>query len=199
MLFTDPLFLYIFLPAVLFCHFLAPKKAKNIVLLFFSLAFYTFGEQELVIIILISALIDYCCGFIISKSFRKTGLAISIGFNLSLLCYFKYSDFLYSNLSENFHFLNLNSSKFASVVLPLGISFFTFQTMSYTIDVYYGKVKASRNFIDFLTYVSLFPQLVAGPIVRYSKIEKQLKLRSISKNSFYKGLERFVIGLSKKL
>jgi alginate O-acetyltransferase complex protein AlgI len=199
MLFTDPIFLYLFLPAVFFCYFIVPKKAKNLIILFFSLAFYTFGEKELVILLLISAIIDFSCGLIITNGFKKTGLYFSICFNLTLLCYFKYSDFVYSNISNTLNFLNLNPNAYSSIILPLGISFFTFQTMSYTIDVYFGKVKATRNFLNFLTYVSFFPQLIAGPIVRYSEIENQLKNRSVNSSMFYLGLERFIFGLSKKL
>lgn len=199
MLFTHPIFLYVFLPLILSCYFLSPKKLKNSVLLLFSLFFYAFGEQKFIILIIASAVVDFFCGLIISKNHKKAGLYLSIIFNLSILFYFKYSDFFYSNLSYGFPFLDLDTNKFASVGLPIGISFFTFQTMSYTIDVYRGKVKASSNFINFLTYVSFFPQLIAGPIVRYSEVEKQLKKRSITLNSFYNGAERFIIGLSKKL
>ncbi|WP_375237796.1 MBOAT family O-acyltransferase [Aurantibacter sp.] len=199
MLFTDSIFLYLFLPITLLCYFLVSKKAKNILLLFFSLLFYSFGEKELVLLIIASALIDFICGLLISNNYKKTGLYFSIIFNLSILGYFKYSSFLYLTISDTLPFLNLDAAKFDSVVLPLGISFFTFQTMSYTIDVYFGMVKASKNFLSFLTYVSFFPQLIAGPIVRYSEIKDQLNQRYVDGNMFYSGLERFVIGLSKKL
>ncbi len=165
----------------------------------FSIGFYAFGEQKLVVLIPLSALIDFFSGFLISKNYRKTGLYLSLTFNLCLLGYFKYSNFIYSNIGENISFLNLDSNKFASVLLPIGISFFTFQTMSYTLDVYFGKIKASRNFIDFLTYVTLFPQLIAGPIVRYSEIASALKKRKTTIKQFSYGIERFVIGLAKKL
>lgn len=199
MLFTDPIFLFIFLPIVLFCYFLAPKKIKNLVLMLFSLGFYAFSEQKLVILIIVSALVDFVCAIIITKRYRKIGLFLSISFNLLLLGYFKYSNFIFSNLGDTFLFLGIDSNKYATVILPIGISFFTFQTMSYTIDVYYKKINATTNFINFLTYVTLFPQLIAGPIVRYSEVEVELKKRTTSITQFSLGVERFIIGLSKKL
>ncbi|WP_452597612.1 MBOAT family O-acyltransferase [Pontimicrobium sp. MEBiC01747] len=179
-----------------------PKKVKNFILLSLSLGFYTWGEKELVILIILSALIDFSAGLIINYGKRKLGLILSIIFNLSILFYFKYSDFVFSNLVEilqNFNIESLTANRFANVVLPLGISFYTFQTMSYTIDVYRGDVKANKNFIDFATYVSLFPQLIAGPIVRYSHIEKEIKNRTVSYKLFSEGIERFIIGLAKKM
>ena len=202
MLFSSPIFLFIFLPICLFVYYLSPKKFKNFTLLCFSLFFYTWGEQELVVLILISAIIDYSCGIIISKGLRKLGLTLSILFNLSILFYFKYSNFAYTNLTsllEIYDVTSKNAQYFSSIVLPIGISFYTFQTMSYTIDVFKGNVKANKNFIDFVTYVSLFPQLIAGPIVRYSQIEKELNNRKTSISQFSEGVERFIIGLAKKV
>lgn len=202
MLFSSPIFLFLFLPLTLFIYYIAPKKVKNFILLSLSLGFYTLGEKELVILIILSALIDFSAGLIINYGKRKLGLILSIIFNLSILFYFKYSDFVFSNLVEilqNFNIESLTANRFANVVLPLGISFYTFQTMSYTIDVYRGDVKANKNFIDFATYVSLFPQLIAGPIVRYSHIEKEIKNRTVSYKLFSEGIERFIIGLAKKM
>ncbi|WP_452600909.1 MBOAT family O-acyltransferase [Pontimicrobium sp. MEBiC06410] len=202
MLFSSPIFLFLFLPLTLFIYYIAPKKVKNFILLSLSLSFYTWGEKELVILIILSALIDFSAGLIINYGKRKLGLILSIIFNLSILFYFKYSDFVFSNLVEilqNFNIESLTANRFANVVLPLGISFYTFQTMSYTIDVYRGDVKANKNFIDFATYVSLFPQLIAGPIVRYSHIEKEIKNRTVSYKLFSEGIERFIIGLAKKM
>lgn len=202
MLFSSPIFLFLFLPITLFIYYLVPKKGKNLILLILSVGFYTWGEKELVLLIIISALIDYFAGLIIFYGKRKLGLALSIFFNLSILFYFKYSDFVFSNLVETLQYLNLtsiNANRFANVVLPLGISFYTFQTMSYTIDVYRGNVKANKSFIDFATYVTLFPQLIAGPIVRYSHIEKEIKNRKTSFPLFAEGVERFIIGLAKKM
>ena len=202
MLFSSPIFLFLFLPTTLLLYYLAPKRFKNVILLFLSLAFYTWGEKELVALILLSTLIDYSSGLIISNGYRKTGLALSIVFNLSLLFYFKYSSFIFNNLSNILEALNISNSfanTFNSVVLPIGISFYTFQTMSYTIDVYRGNVKATKNLINFATYVTLFPQLIAGPIVRYAQIENELKNRKTSINLFADGVERFIIGLAKKM
>ncbi len=202
MLFSSPIFLLLFLPAVLFIYFLTPKKFKNLTLLVFSLIFYTWGEKELVILILLSAIVDFISGMIISKGKRKLGLYISIVFNVSILLYFKYANFISGNLIhmlEAFNMSSENALNFSNVALPLGISFYTFQTMSYTIDVYRGHVKASNNFIDFATYVTMFPQLIAGPIVRYAVIEKELKNRIVTTSLFYEGVERFIIGLSKKM
>ncbi|MCL4145330.1 UNVERIFIED_CONTAM: hypothetical protein GTU68_033873 [Idotea baltica] len=202
MLFSSPFFLFLFLPLVLLIYFLSPKKLKNFVLLVFSLGFYTWGEKELVILILLSACIDFFSGIIISTGKRKLGLTISILFNLGILFYFKYSNFIFTNLTqllENYDISSASAQYFSNIILPLGISFYTFQTMSYTIDVYRGNVKANRNFIDFATYVTLFPQLIAGPIVRYSEVEIELKNREVTINKFAEGVERFIIGLTKKV
>ncbi|WP_387964118.1 MBOAT family O-acyltransferase [Geojedonia litorea] len=202
MLFSSPLFLFLFLPFSLLLYYLTPKKFKNTFLLLASLFFYTWGERELVILILLSTFVDYSCGIIISNGKRKTGLFLSILFNTGILAYFKYSNFVLTNFIE---FLSLFSVEvetatyFSNIVLPLGISFYTFQTMSYTIDVYLRKVKATRNFINFATYVTFFPQLIAGPIVRYKIIENQLVSRNTTTKQFSEGVERFIIGLSKKM
>ncbi|WP_425076596.1 MBOAT family O-acyltransferase [Psychroserpens sp. S379A] len=167
-----------------------------------SVLFYGWGEYELVLLILLSSIVDFSCGLIIKYGKRRLGLALSVIFNLSILIYFKYADFAYTNfitLMSHFNVSIENASRFSSVVLPLGISFYTFQTMSYTIDVYRGQVKASTNFINFATYVTLFPQLVAGPIVRYKEIESELKNRKLSVSKFSDGIQRFIIGLAKKM
>ncbi|PSG90543.1 membrane-bound O-acyltransferase family protein [Aurantibacter aestuarii] len=199
MLFSSPFFLYLFLPATLFCYFLSPSKFKNSILLLASLFFYTWGERHLVLLIIASGLIDFCCGLVIERYHKKLGLTISIAFNLSLLMYFKYAGFV----SEIFNSINLISNEnnriFNSIILPLGISFYTFQTMSYSIDVYRGKIKATKSLINFLTYVSLFPQLIAGPIVRYAQVEKEISSRKVTVDLFYSGILRFVYGLAKKL
>lgn len=199
MLFTSPFFLYLFLPLVLLCYYLSPKKFKNFILAFFSLGFYAFGEHELVLLIILSAVIDYSCGLIIERGHKKIALATSIIFNIGILVYFKFSDFFFSNLVEVFHLTSFQKHLFADVILPLGISFYTFQTMSYTIDVYRGQIKASKNFIDFLAYVTLFPQLIAGPIVRYKTIQKELIDKHLGYENFSQGIERFIIGLAKKV
>ncbi len=202
MLFNSPIFLFLFLPFTLLIYYLLPKKFRNGFLLLVSLIFYTWGEKELVILIISSTLIDFFSGLIINKGRKKIGLLISIVFNLSILFYFKYSNFVFTNFIEVLNFFNVSmvsATKFANVALPLGISFYTFQTMSYTIDVYRGKVKANKNFINFATYVTLFPQLIAGPIIKYKDIEKDLVDRKTSVNLFSEGVERFIIGLGKKM
>lgn len=202
MLFGSAFFLFLFLPTLLLVYYLAPKRLKNGILLVASLAFYTFGEKELVLLIIASIFIDFSAGIIIESGRKKIGLYFSILANIGILFYFKYSTFVYDNFYyalESFGIVDNSFHNIPNIVLPLGISFFTFQTMSYTIDVYRGNVKASRNIINFATYVSMFPQLIAGPIVRYKDIEKQLRKRSVTVESFSDGVERFVIGLSKKL
>lgn len=202
MLFSSPIFLFLFLPLVLLIYYAVPNKFKNAFLLVMSLLFYTWGEKELVIIMIISAAIDFSAGIIIESGRKKTGLYLSLGFNLGVLFYFKYSNFLFTNLTEFLMYFDVsveNAYRFSSIALPLGISFYTFQTMSYTIDVYRGQIKASRNFLNFATYVTLFPQLIAGPIVRYQEVEKALKKRRTTRLQFLEGIERFIIGLAKKM
>jgi alginate O-acetyltransferase complex protein AlgI len=201
MLFSSAIFLFLFLPIVLFFYYLSPKKLKNLILLISSLFFYTWGEQQMVVLIIFSAFVDFSAGLFIKNGYRKVGLTFSVFFNLSILFYFKYAIFFFDNLSQVLRFFGNDSFSLEGihVVLPLGISFYTFQTMSYTIDVYRGNVKASSNFIDFATYVSLFPQLIAGPIVRYSDVEKELEDRSTSIAMFSEGVRRFIIGLGKKM
>lgn len=202
MLFTSPLFLFLFLPIVLLCFYFAPKQFRNLILLVASILFYTWGEELLVILMISSTVIDFSCGLIIESGKKKLGLYISILANLSFLACFKYADFAF----ENFHLvlskLGYQDSIFSDlpgIALPLGISFYTFQTMSYTIDVYRGEVKANRNFIEFATYVTMFPQLVAGPIVRYIDVQKQLEKRDLSWGKFSEGVQRFIVGLAKKV
>lgn len=202
MLFTSAIFLFLFLPITLLIYYLLPKKYRNLFLLVASLGFYTWGEKELVLLIIASTIVDFCCGLIISKGKKRLGLYLSLFFNLSILIYFKYSNFVYENIYTLANYFSLSTStttNYINIILPLGISFYTFQTMSYTIDVYRGHVKANKNFLDFATYVALFPQLIAGPIVRYKEIETELKNRALSINQFYEGVERFIIGLGKKI
>ncbi len=200
MLFSDPIFLFVFLPLAIFSFYVAPKKLKNIVLLFFSLAFYAWGEKKMVLLLLLSSGIDFFAAIIISKKYRKLGLSLSLIFNLGILIYFKYFNFLTENINAVLQaFSSTKSLNFLNIIMPLGISFFTFQTMSYTIDVYKGRVKATYNFINFCTYVSLFPQLVAGPIVRYEHVHSQLENKILTIDGFCYGAERFVKGLFKKI
>ena len=199
MVFSSLTFLLLFLPCVLAVYFLVPKRAKNAILFLFSLLFYAWGEPIYVGLMIFSTVLDYCCGRAVEK-YRgtpkaKIGLLVSVIVNLSLLCLFKYTDFLLGTVNGifgcNIPLLNLP--------LPIGISFYPFQTMSYTIDVYRGDAKAQHNIISFGAYVSLFPQLIAGPIVRYQTIADQIDERTHSFDKFGDGVKRFVCGLGKKV
>jgi len=199
MVFSSITFLYYFLPILLLIYFVVPSKFKNLILLLFSLLFYFYGEPTYIWILLLSILVNYIGGLVIgnskSKDLKKLYLILTIIFDVGLLFYFKYTDFFISNIN------NIVGSNLSlmHIVMPIGISFFTFQTMSYVIDVYIGNVKYNKNILDFGTYVALFPQLVAGPIVRYKDIDDELKDRVHSFDNFSKGIERFVIGLGKKV
>lgn len=200
MVFSSLSFIYVFLALVLITYFAVPKKLRNLVLLIFSLAFYYVGEQKLIIIMIISSLTDYFSSLGIEhfrerKGMTRLFLGLSLLINLSLLGYFKYAD-LFIN---SFNMLTGSEVPLLKIALPIGISFYTFQTMSYTIDVYRGNVKAERNFINFAAYVTLFPQLVAGPIVRYETVAAELKERTVSFQRFSRGAVRFCIGLGKKV
>lgn len=199
MIFSSITFLFFFLPICLFCYYILPNKLRNIVLLFFSLIFYSWGEPIYIILMIFSSIVDYSIGLIIDRNRcnykSKLALFSSIFINLSLLSLFKYSDFLIFNIN---HILNTNL-KTLNFPLPIGISFYTFQTMSYAIDVYRNVVPVQRNFISFSTYVCLFPQLVAGPIVKYQDVANQLDYRIQTIENFSFGVYRFVNGLFKKV
>lgn len=200
MLFSSLSFLYIFLPLVLVIYYLVPGRLKNVILLLFSLLFYYIGEQKLVLLLLLSSLVDYTCSLCIDHwrnqpRLTKLFLILSILVNVSLLGYFKYVDLIIRSINAILDMqINL-----LEIALPIGISFFTFQTMSYTFDVYRGDVKAEKNFLDFFTYVSLFPQLIAGPIVRYKTVAAELKERKFDWSAIGYGIRRFCIGLGKKI
>lgn len=202
MVFSSSYFLLLFLPLTLLLYFIVPKKFRNLVLLVASIYFYTYGEKFLVLVMLLSTVIDYKCGLLIEEGKRQLGLRISILSNLLTLGIFKYFNFAIDNLHTLLDSLQINPDSLHNIpeiVLPLGISFYVFQTMSYTIDVYRGNVKANKNFLEFATYVTMFPQLVAGPIVRYIDIQKEIADRKVTLIGFSKGLERFIIGLTKKM
>ncbi len=203
MVFSSLIFLYLFLPAVVLCYFLIPARHRIAVLLFFSLIFYAFGEPAYLLIMLVSITANFLFGAAVGKTKdsspkkAKAIVAFSVIFNLALLCFFKYTDFFIENLAM----LPLLSGKLKAlgIALPLGISFYTFQSMSYTIDVYRGDAEVQKSFAKFATYVSFFPQLIAGPIVRYKTIAAQLDGREESWEKRRSGLVRFIIGLSKKV
>ena len=199
MVFSSLTFLLYFLPAVLLVYFAVPRKAKNAVLFLASLVFYAWGEPIYVVLMIFSTILDYTCGRLVEKfrgtSKKKIGLIISVCCNLGLLFFFKYSDFFIATINSIFK----TTIPQLNLPLPIGISFYTFQTMSYTIDVYRGDAKMQKNIISFGAYVALFPQLIAGPIVRYQDIADQLDERTHSFDKFGDGVKRFVTGLGKKV
>lgn len=199
MVFSSTLFLFRFLPIIMILYFLAPGRMKNILLLLGSLIFYAWGEPVYVLLMLFSTISDYLHGMIIgrarSKGIKKVFLVSSIVVNLGVLCFFKYADFLVGTINQlagtNIPLLNLP--------LPIGISFYTFQTMSYSIDVYKGQVKVQKNLLDFAVFVTMFPQLIAGPIVKYADVEKEMHERKPDILQIHYGMRRFVFGLAKKV
>lgn len=199
MLFSSIPFLYYFLPVVLILYFIAPKKLKNSVLLLTSLVFYGWGEPKYVVLMIASILIGYVSGLLIEafsqKKISKLFLWLSVGINIGFLAYFKYADFFI----ENFNAATGLSIPLLRIALPIGISFYTFQILSYTVDVYRKDVPAQKNLINLAAYVTMFPQLIAGPIVRYSHIAKELENRNINVENFAKGMRRFILGLGKKI
>ncbi len=195
MVFSSISFLFFFLPLLLIIYYISPKKIRNIILLIFSLIFYYFGEKWYVVLLLTSCLINYIIGIKIEKTEKKTYIIIGLIFNLGLLTYYKYTNFFIETFNNIFK-ININTLK---IILPLGISFFTFQNISYLIDVYRKEVKSQKNFLKYATYIALFPQLVAGPIVRYKDINEELDKRKESISLFSEGIKRFTIGLGKKV
>ena len=200
MLFSSITFLYAFLPLTLLVYFLVPKSWRNGVLLLASLIFYFFGEPVYVVLLLISSLSDYFWSLCIEKHRgdqrrTKAYLIVSIVINLGLLGFFNYADFLIGTVNAIFG----TAIPLTKVPLPIGISFFTFQTMSYTIDVYRGRAHAQRNLATLATFVCLFPQLIAGPIVRYTDVAAELESRKSTLDGVALGLRRFAFGLGKKV
>ena len=197
MLFTSISFLYYFLPALIIIYFITPKKYKNIILLIASLLFYFYGEPKYVFLMIAEIIIAYIGAILIDKykNQSKNILITTLFIHVFLLIIFKYTDFIIQTIND----ISNANIKLLNIALPIGISFYTFQIISYLIDVYNGKVKVQKNIINLATYVSLFPQLVAGPIVRYQTVEKELDDRVHSFNNFAYGIRRFSIGLAKKV
>lgn len=202
MIFSSLLFLFRFLPAVLVVYYIVPSGLRNLVLLLFSLLFYAWGEPVYIILMIVSILVSYTGGIIVDSQKKrgnhgaaKTALILSSVISLSLLGFFKYADFAIRTVNGltgmDFELLHL--------ALPIGISFYTFQTMSYTIDVYRGEAQVQKNLISFGAYVTMFPQLIAGPIVTYRTIDRQLRSRRETSEQFALGVHRFMIGLGKKV
>ncbi|WP_455507144.1 MBOAT family O-acyltransferase [Clostridium sp.] len=200
MVFSSILFIFRFLPIAMGIYFLTPKKLKNLSLLILSLIFYSWGEPRYFLLMIASIFVDYFISINIEKNNKNKKikillLAISIIFNVGILFFFKYINFFIENINSIFN-MSLNNVK---ITLPLGISFYTFQTMSYTIDVFLGKVKAEKNIINFGAFVCLFPQLIAGPIVKYIDISKELKNRDINLDEIQEGIRLFILGLGSKI
>lgn len=202
MVFSSLLFLFRFLPLALLAYYIAPKKLRNLVLFIASLIFYAWGEPVYVVLILFSTLVDYTTGRIAGyyraqgqRKQARLAVFVSAFINLALLGFFKYADFFLQTVHSAFS-LEVPT---LGLALPIGISFYTFQTMSYTIDVYRGDARVQKNLITFGAYVSLFPQLIAGPIVRYKSISEQLDHRKETAELFFYGIVRFTAGLGKKV
>lgn len=202
MVFSSLLFLFRFLPAVLLLYYIAPRKIRNLVLFLFSLIFYAWGEPKYVFLMLFSITMDFFMGQMVAKSKARNNrkaakrfLTISIVVNLSILAFFKYADFIIGTINS----VAGLSLPMLSIPLPIGISFFTFQTMSYVIDVYKGATKVQKNWVNYGTYVSMFPQLIAGPIVQYKTIAEQMEHRKENASDFAEGIHRFLLGMGKKV
>lgn len=200
MVFSSLTFLYIFLPVVLVLYYLIPKRFKNFFILISGLFFYAWGEPVYVFIMIASTLIDYFAGLVMFKfddrpKVRRVALIVSVIMNLSLLGFFKYSNFIIDNIN---HIFGTNYGA-PTALLPIGISFFTFQSMSYTIDLYRRNINVQKNPITFAAFVTLFPQIVAGPIVRYEDVAAELDDRTIDTDTVWEGIMQFVTGLGKKV
>ena len=195
MLFSSITFIYYFLPLVILAYYITPKKYRNVTLLVSSLIFYFYGELNPVLVL--ACVLNYFLGLLIggSENNKKSFFILGIVLNFLALGYYKYSNFFIENLNG---ILGVNI-KYLSIILPLGISFFTFQNVSYLIDVYRGDIPAQKSIIKYGTYITFFPQLIAGPIVRYKDINEELENRTESLDNFGKGVKRFIIGLSKKV
>lgn len=202
MIFSSLLFLFRFLPAVLVCYYVVPRSLRNLVLFLFSLLFYAWGEPVYIVLMLVSILVSYTGGIVVDRLKRqgrpraaKTALVVSSVISLSLLGFFKYADFVIGTVNS----VTGAGFDLLKIALPIGISFYTFQTMSYTIDVYRGEASVQKNLISFGAYVVMFPQLIAGPIVQYKTIDQQLRSRRETAEEFAEGIHRFMLGLGKKV
>jgi alginate O-acetyltransferase complex protein AlgI len=196
-----------FLPLVLIIYFLLPARLKNIFLLFANLVFYAWGEGAFVLVMVICVVANYVFGVLIENekarpaenNRKKLYITIAVLFNVGLLGFYKYTNFLVDNFNQIIGLASIEGFKVSKVHLPIGISFFTFQALSYVIDVYRNDVKGAKSFLDFAVYKSLFPQLIAGPIVRYKDVATQLAKRFVNREKFAYGVRRFIIGLGKKV
>ena len=199
MVFSSIVFLFRFLPLFFLLYYLVPERMKNLILFLGSLIFYAWGEPVYVLLMLFSTVVDYVHGRLLERLRGKRGaklvLLSSVVINLGVLCFFKYADFLIGSVNAVLG----TKVPLLSLGLPIGISFYTFQTMSYTIDVYRGQAKVQRNLLDFGVYVAMFPQLIAGPIVKYKTVAAELVHRTVTSRDFAEGACRFTAGLAKKV
>ncbi len=200
MVFSSIVFLYIFLPIMLLLYFIVPSKFKNAIMILASLVFFAWGEIRYIFIMLVLAVMDFVCGKQITKyqnnkKKKVIFLIINVVVNLGILFFFKYADFIITNINN----LTGLSIPLLNIPLPIGVSFNTFQSLSYIIDVYRGTVKCEKSFYNYLTYTTLFPQIIAGPIVRYETVDEELETKNISMDNFSAGMKRFIIGLGKKV
>ena len=198
MVFSSLLFMFIYLPVVLAVYYLVPSKWRNVWLFIVNLVFYGWGEPVYIVLMLFSITVNYAAGLLIARlkgdgSKAKRVLVACVVINLALLVFFKYFDFIAENLSF------IPFIRPLGLTLPIGISFYTFQTMSYPIDVYRGDADVQKNYVRFGTFVALFPQLIAGPIVRYKDVANQLAFRANDREQFASGVRRFIVGLGKKV
>lgn len=199
MVFSSTLFLFWFLPVVLIGYYLCGKNAKNYWLLLASLFFYSWGEPKYVLLMFTLIVINYICGLLLARDHNRYLLCATVIFNLGILGYFKYFNFLMETVNAVLSLIGGQSVSLNQIALPIGISFFTFQIMSYVIDVYRGTVPPQKSLAKLALYISLFPQLIAGPIVRYSDVAAQIDERNVTLGGIYTGAVRFMIGLSKKV
>lgn len=208
MVFSSHIFLFYFLPLSLLAYYLMPRRGKNLVMTGLSYIFYGWSNPLFTLLMFFSTLIDYLCGLVVGladpadRRRRKLGVVVSIVSNLSLLGFFKYTGFAMESYNQLFTLLGIegfNPVPVLSFLLPLGISFYTFQSMSYSIDVYRGDAKCIRNFLDFACFVAMFPQLVAGPIIRFQEVADQLASRTHTFEKFARGVAFFSLGMAKKV
>ncbi len=202
MVFSSVVFLFAFLPAVLACYFLTPRRfrfLRNLILLAFSLAFYAFGEPLYVLVMLFSILLNYVLGFFVEKNRNKQSrvlaCAVAVILNIGILVYFKYTGF-FVEILNGMTGLELQMAK---ITMPIGISFFTFQGLSYVLDVYFDNARVQKNPLNVALYISFFPQLIAGPIVRYETIAEQIEERNENLSDAAAGISRFIMGFGKKI
>ena len=203
MVFSSNVFLLYFLPLFLIFYFICPKKFRNYVILLFSIVFYAYGAPDFILFLLGSTIANFYLVRAMRRT-EKTGLkklycTLAIIISLGLLVYYKYANFLIDNINALIGLFGANAIRMAKVLLPIGISFFTFQSITYVIDTYRGNNEPMEKLTDYIVYIMMFPQLIAGPIVRYCDIESEIRHREYSSTEFLHGFYRFVIGLSKKV